>query len=309
MDIEKYLNNQLESIRKTVGNQKVLLALSGGLDSSVCAKLLTRAIPGQLVCVFVDHGLMRKNEGDEVEAAFCESDMTFVRVNAETRFLNRLNGITDPEEKRRRVGAEFIKIFEEEAKKHGDISFLAQGTIKLDVEESKHGVKSHHNVSGLPPDLKFTGIIEPLRDLDKDEVRKLGRMLGLSKAFTERQPFPGPGLSVRVMGEVTKEKLDILRDADAIFREELLASGVKADQFFAVFTDIRSTGVRDDKRIYGYVIALRAVTTVDFLHCGYVPVPHEVLGKCAARIINEVKDVGRVVYDVTDKPPGTLEWE
>jgi GMP synthase (glutamine-hydrolysing) len=309
INLESYLQEQLIAIQQTTAGQQVLLALSGGLDSSVCAKLLAKAIPGQLVCVFVDHGLMRKNEGNEVEAMFADSDMTFVRVNAETRFLSALKGVTDPEEKRKRVGAEFIRVFEEEAKKLGNISFLAQGTIKLDVDESKKGLKSHHNVGGLPAELSFSGIIEPLRGLEKDEVRALGRMLGLPNAFVERQPFPGPGLCVRVMGEVTKDKLTVLREADAIFRQELEQSGITAHQYFAVFTGIQSTGIKGGKRAYENVIALRAVTTDDFLTCRYIPLPHEILSHCAGRIINEVPGVGRVVYDITDKPPGTLEWE
>jgi GMP synthase (glutamine-hydrolysing) len=244
-----------------------------------------------------------------VEAAFADSEMTFIRVDAEERFLSVLKGITDPEDKRKRVGGEFIKVFEEEAKKLDNVSFLAQGTIKLDVDESKQGVKSHHNVGGLPNDLSFDGIIEPLRELEKEQVRQLGQMLGLTHEFVNRQPFPGPGLCVRVMGEVTKEKLIILREADAIFREEVLQSGLRADQYFAVFTGIRSTGIKNEKRAYDNVIALRAVATDDFLQCKYVPLPHEVLAKCSARIINEVPGAGRVVYDITNKPPGTLEWE
>ena len=289
----------VEAVRERVGAGRVLLALSGGVDSSVLAALLSEAIPGQLHCIFVDHGLMRKNEGDEVEAAFAGRDLDFIRVNAETHFLNKLAGVTDPEQKRKIIGAEFV--------------FLAQGTIYPDVIESgaynSATIKSHHNVGGLPENMSFTGLVEPLRGLFKDEVRALGRQLGLPKAFVERQPFPGPGLAVRVIGEITKEKLDMLREADAIFREEMARANAVADQFFAVLTDTRSVGVIGDFRNYGYVLALRAVRTTDFMTCEYAPLSHELLGRVATRIPNEVKGISRVVYDITGKPPATIEYE
>jgi GMP synthase (glutamine-hydrolysing) len=303
----------IKEVRKQVGKDHVILGLSGGVDSSVCAALLSKAIPGQLHCIFIDHGLMRKNEGDEVEAAFRNRDLNFIRVNAGARFLKALEGVTDAEQKRKIIGAEFVKVFREEAKKIPHAKYLAQGTIYPDVIESGNSkaatIKSHHNVGGLPKDLGFTGLVEPLRHLFKDEVRALGRQLGLSKAFVERQPFPGPGLGVRVMGEITEEKLAILREADAIFREELKKHRVKSDQAFAVLTNTRSVGVVGDFRTYDYTVALRAVKTSDFMTCVYVPVPHKVLGIVSSRIVNEVKGAGRVVYDITGKPPATIEWE
>ena len=309
-DLEKRL---IENVRAQVGDAHVLLALSGGVDSSVCAALLSRALPGRVHCIFVDHGLMRKNEGDEVEAAFSGRDLDFIRVNAEDRFLEKLAGVTDPETKRKIIGAEFVRVFEEESAKLPNVRFLAQGTIYPDVIESggSHAatIKSHHNVGGLPKNMRFSGVVEPLRSLFKDEVRALGRQLGLSRAYVERQPFPGPGLAVRVMGEITREKLEILRDADAIFREEVARLRVRPDQYFAVLTDTRSVGVVGDFRTYDYTVALRAVRTSDFMTCEYAPLSHALLGRVSSRIVNEVKGAGRVVYDITGKPPATIEWQ
>ena len=308
-----YEERMIARIREQVGDEHVLLGLSGGVDSSVCAALLAKAIPGRVHAIFVDHGLMRKNEGNEVEAAFRGRDLDFIRVNAEDRFLHKLRGVTEPEEKRKRIGEEFVRVFEEESRRLGTIRFLAQGTIYPDVIESgawnSAAIKSHHNVGGLPKDMSFTGLVEPLRDLFKDEVRALGRQLGLSRRFVERQPFPGPGLAVRVVGEVTKEKLDLLREADAIFREEMRRSRARADQYFAVLTDTRSVGVMGDFRTYGYTVALRAVKTTDFMTCEYARLSHSLLSRTASRIVNEVPGVSRVVYDITGKPPATIEWE
>ncbi len=311
--MEDYLAKQIDSVRRQVGNEHVILGLSGGVDSSVCAALLSAAIPGQLTCIYIDHGFMRKNETAEIEKAFAGRDLDFVRVDASERFLARIRGVTDPEEKRKRVGDEFVRVFQDEAKKHSHAKFLAQGTIYPDVVESGKNksavIKSHHNVGGLPEDLGFIGVVEPLRGLFKDEVRHLGRMLGLPKKLVERQPFPGPGLSIRVIGEVTREKLDILREADAIFREELQKSRAKADQFFAVLTNTRSVGVMGDFRTYDYTLALRAVQTNDFMTCEFAHLPYALLARASARITNEVKGINRVVYDVTSKPPATIEWE
>ena len=309
----KNLEQQLISdVKKQVGDAHVLLALSGGVDSSVCAALLSKALPGQLHCIFVDHGLMRKDEGNQVEAAFKNRDLDFIRVNAQDRFLKALAGVTDPEQKRKIIGTEFVRVFEDESKKLPNVKFLAQGTIYPDVIESGGSkaatIKSHHNVGGLPKNMKFEGIVEPLRSLFKDEVRALGRQLGLPRKFVERQPFPGPGLAVRIMGEITPEKLEILREADAIFREEAARHRIKADQYFAVLTDTRSVGVVGDFRTYDYTIALRAVKTSDFMTCEYAPISHKVLGTVSSRIVNEVKGAGRVVYDITGKPPATIEW-
>jgi GMP synthase (glutamine-hydrolysing) len=311
--LDDYIESQVREIRERVGGERVLLALSGGVDSSVCASLLSKAIPGQLTCIFVDHGFMRENEGDEIERAFSSQQLNFIRVNAQSRFLNRLKGVTDPEEKRKRIGEEFIRVFEEEAGKLGDIPFLAQGTIYPDVIESggKLGdvIKSHHNVGGLPENLAFAEVIEPLRGLFKDEVRVLGRKLGLPSRLTERQPFPGPGLAVRVMGEVTEEKLAVVRRADAIMCEEIEKLKNRPQQYFAVYTGAHSVGVKGDHRTYDGIIALRAVNTRDFMTCDYTPLPHKVLSRIATRITNEIPQVSRVVYDITSKPPATVEWE
>ena len=311
-DLKNLEGQLIEQIRAQVGDNHVLLALSGGVDSSVCAALLSKAIPGRLHCVFVDHGLMRKDEGDQVEQAFKDKDIDFIRVDAKDKFLKALKGVVDPEQKRKIIGAMFIEVFKAERDKLRDVKFLAQGTIYPDVIESGGSkaatIKSHHNVGGLPKELGFTGLVEPLRRLFKDEVRSLGRQLGLSKAYVDRQPFPGPGLGVRIMGEITDEKLKILKDADAIFREIVIKNRIKSDQYFAVLTDTRSVGVVGDFRTYEYTVALRAVKTSDFMTCEYTPIPHKILSLAASRIVNEVEGVGRVVYDITGKPPATIEW-
>ena len=311
--LDDYLERQIALVRQKVGKEKVLLALSGGVDSSVCARLLTKAIPGQLVCIFVDHGFMRLDEGNEIERVFSKKEMQFIRVNAQERFLNKISGVIDPEKKRKIIGDEFARVFEEEAAKLGNIKFLSQGTIYPDVIESggEMGavIKSHHNVGGLPKNLSFTEIIEPLNGLFKDEVRKLGYQLKLPQSLIERQPFPGPGLAIRIMGGVTNEKLDILRSADHILCDEISKCRNKPEQYFAVFTGVRSVGVKGDSRTYDYVIAVRAVTTNDFMTCEYTPIPHKTLGRISSRIVNEVKAVSRVLYDITSKPPATVEWE
>ena len=311
--LDDYLESQMALVRQQVGDEKVLLGLSGGVDSSVCARLLSKAVPGQLVCIFVDHGFMRLNEGDEIERVFSKEKMQLIRVNAQERFLNKVKGVTDPEKKRKIIGEEFARVFEEEAAKLGNIKFLAQGTIYPDVIESggEMGavIKSHHNVGGLPKNLAFSGVIEPLNGLFKDEVRKLGYRLKLPKNLVERQPFPGPGLAIRIMGEITYEKLEILRAADYILCDEISKCRKKPEQYFAVFTDVRSVGVKGDSRTYDYVIAVRAVKTNDFMTCEYALIPHKVLGRIASRIVNEVKNVSRVLYDITSKPPATVEWE
>ncbi len=313
--MEDYLKRSVRAIREKVGDGKVLLALSGGVDSSVCAALLAEAVGSQLTCVFVDHGLMRKNEGDEVEAAFSRWEVKFVRVNAGERFFRALAGVSDPEEKRKIIGAEFIRVFEEEAKKLGAVDFLAQGTIYPDVVESGAGnaavIKSHHNVGGLPDCVDFKEIVEPLRPLFKDEVRALGRELGLPEYLVSRQPFPGPGLAIRIIGEVTREKADLLREADFIFRDEAAKAGLQKDlsQYFAVLTNLRSVGVMGDGRTYDYAVALRAVTTPDFMTADWARIPYEVLDKISNRIVNSVKGVNRVLYDITSKPPATIEYE
>ena len=313
--MEDYKNTAIRDIRAKVGDGKVLLALSGGVDSSVAAALLAEAVGKQLTCVFVDHGLMRLNEGDEVEAAFSKWDINFIRVDAETRFLLKLAGESEPERKRKIIGEEFIRVFEEQAKQIGRVDYLVQGTIYPDVIESGAGdaavIKSHHNVGGLPDYVDFKEIIEPLRLLFKDEVRQLGRELGLPEYLVMRQPFPGPGLAIRVIGDLTKEKLDTLREADAIYREEIAAAGEdrNINQYFAVLTNTRSVGVMGDGRTYDYTLALRAVTTSDFMTADWARIPYEVLDKISTRIVNEVKGINRIVYDITSKPPATIEWE
>lgn len=310
-----YAKTAIEEIRTKVGDGKVVLALSGGVDSSVVAALISKAIGSQLTCIFVDHGLMRKNEGDEVEQAFANSGMNFIRVDAEKRFLDKLAGVSDSEQKRKIIGEEFIRVFEEEGRKIGAVDFLAQGTIYPDVIESGEGdaavIKSHHNVGGLPAVVDFKGLIEPLRNLFKDEVRQLGLEVGLAEYLVWRQPFPGPGLAIRVMGEITKEKLDILRDADYVFRDEIAKAGLdkSINQYFAVLTTTRTVGVMGDFRTYDYVLALRGVTTTDFMTADWARIPYEVLDKISGRIINEVDHINRIVYDITSKPPGTIEWE
>jgi len=314
-NIENYANTLIEEIREKVGDKKALLGLSGGVDSSVCAKLMSRAIGSQLTCIFVDHGLMRKNEGDKVEEEFGNGEVNFVRVDAAARFLANLAGVTDPEAKRKVIGEEFIRVFELESKKLGKVDFLVQGTIYPDIVESGMGkspiIKSHHNVGGLPEHVDFKEIIEPLRLLFKDEVRALGRHLGLDPAFVRRQPFPGPGLGVRVIGEITKTKLDILREADFIFRSEIAEAGLvgQYNQYFAVLMGGKSVGVTDEQRTYEFTIALRAVVTSDFMSADFARIPYEVLERASERITSEVKGVNRVVYDITSKPPATIEWE
>ncbi|MGI6669027.1 MAG: glutamine-hydrolyzing GMP synthase [Acetivibrionales bacterium] len=311
-----FVHSSIESIRQKVGSGRVLCGLSGGVDSSVAAVLVHKAVGRQLSCIFVDHGLLRKYEADQVESIFRDKfDINLTRVNAEDRFLAKLRGVTDPEMKRKIIGEEFIRVFEEEAKKIGKIDFLVQGTIYPDVIESGTGnqavIKSHHNVGGLPEHVDFKEIIEPLRYLFKDEVRKAGEELGIPGEIVWRQPFPGPGLAVRVIGEITRDKLDILRDADHIFREEIANAGLdrQIGQYFAVLTDMRSVGVTGDKRTYDYTLALRAVTTTDFMTADWARIPWEVLEKASDRIVNEVRHINRIVYDITGKPPATIEWE
>ena len=327
--MDTFVEHTIQDVREKVGDGKVLLALSGGVDSSVLAALLAKAVGSQLTCVFVDHGLLRKNEGDEVEAVFGKGgsfDINFIRVNAQQRYYDKLAGVTEPEQKRKIIGEEFIRVFEEEAKKIGAVDFLAQGTIYPDVVESGLGgesavIKSHHNVGGLPDFVDFKDIVEPLRNLFKDEVRKVGLELGLPEYLVYRQPFPGPGLGIRIIGEVTAEKVRIVQDADAIYREEIdkAAASYKAEngkeapwmpnQYFAALTNMRSVGVMGDERTYDYAVAVRAVRTVDFMTAEAAEIPFAVLQTVMSRIINEVKGVNRVFYDLTSKPPGTIEFE
>ena len=317
--MDTFVENSIQEIRAKVGSGKVLCALSGGVDSSVAAVMLSKAIGNQLTCVFVDHGLLRKNEGDEVEAVFGPEgsyNLNFIRVKAQERFYDKLAGVEEPEEKRKIIGEEFIRVFEEEAKKIGAVDFLVQGTIYPDVVESGLGgesavIKSHHNVGGLPDYVDFKEIIEPLRDLFKDEVRKAGLEMGIPEKLVFRQPFPGPGLGIRIIGEVTAEKVRMVQEADAIYREEMDAAGMNkiVGQYFAALTNMRSVGVMGDERTYDYAVALRAVNTIDFMTAEAAEVPYEVLSKVMSRIINEVRGVNRVMYDLTSKPPGTIEFE
>ena len=314
--ISSFVEDSIKSLKEKIKKKKALCALSGGVDSSVAAILLSKAIGKNLTCIFVDHGLLRKNEGDEVEKIFREQfDINLIRVNAKEQFLAKLAGVTDPERKRKIIGEEFIRVFEQEAKKLGTVDFLVQGTIYPDVIESGLGkssvIKSHHNVGGLPDYVDFKEIVEPLRDLFKDEVRKTGLELGIPENLVFRQPFPGPGLAIRIIGDITDEKLEILKDADAIFREEIANAGLhkNINQYFAVLTNLKSVGVMGDERTYDYTLALRAVETTDFMTGVWAKIPYEVLEKVSSRIVNEVKNINRVVYDITSKPPATIEWE
>jgi len=314
--MEDVARDLVTMIKEKVSDKKILCALSGGVDSTVAAILVHKACGKNLSCIFVDHGLMRLDEGDQIEEIFTkEFDINFIRANVQDRFLGKLKGITDPEEKRKIVGEEFIRVFEEEGKKLGAVDFLVQGTIYPDIIESgKEGaalIKSHHNVGGLPDVIDFDEILEPLRDLFKDEVRKVGLALGIRKELIFRQPFPGPGLAVRVIGEITKEKLDILRQTDYIYRDEIAKAGLDTQiwQYFTVFTGVRSTGIKNGVRNYGYTIALRAVETIDAMTASWSRIPYDVLEAISDRMVREVFEVNRVVYDITGKPPGTIEWE
>ncbi|MCX7922199.1 MAG: glutamine-hydrolyzing GMP synthase [Clostridia bacterium] len=314
--MSSFVEQSIKAIKEKVGDKKVLCGLSGGVDSSVAAVLIHKAIGKQLTCIFVDHGLLRKNEGDQVEKVFREQfDINLIRADVEDRFLEKLAGVSDPETKRKIIGEEFIRVFEDEAKKIGTVDFLVQGTIYPDVIESGAGdaavIKSHHNVGGLPEHVDFKEIIEPLRNLFKDEVRKAGEELDIPEEIVWRQPFPGPGLAIRIIGDVTKEKLEILRDSDYIFREEIALAGLKRqiNQYFTVLTGMRSVGVMGDERTYDYTLALRAVTTTDFMTADWARIPYDILEKISNRIVNEVKHINRIVYDITSKPPATIEWE
>ena len=313
---KKYIKDEIEAIRAQVGDKKVLLAMSGGVDSSVSAVLLHKAIGKQLVCVFVDHGCMRLNEAKEVKKVFKgKFGINLIQIDAERRFLDKAKGVTDPEQKRKIIGGEFIKVFAEEAKKLGKVDFLGQGTIFPDIMESGVGghkaVKAHHNVGGLPKNIGFAGLVEPVKYLYKDEVRKVGKLLGIPEEMVMRQPFPGPGLAVRCIGELTKEKLDILRAADFVFRSEMHKAGLdkKAQQFFAIMTNVKSVGVKNGARTFGYVIGIRAISTQQFVKAGVVELPFKFVTKVAEKIATTVKGANRVVWDITPKPPATIEWE
>ncbi len=314
--MSSFVEESVKNLKEKIGDKKVLCALSGGVDSSVAAVLVSKAAGKNLTCIFLDHGLLRKNEGDEVEAIFKKQfDINLIRVNCQERFLSKLAGVTDPERKRKIIGEEFIRVFEEEAKKIGTVDFLVQGTIYPDVIESGLGkssvIKSHHNVGGLPDYVDFKEIVEPLRSLFKDEVRKTGLELGIPENLVYRQPFPGPGLAIRVIGDITEDKLNILKEADSIFREEIANAGLhkSINQYFAVLTNLKSVGVMGDERTYDYTVALRAVETTDFMTGVWSKIPYSILEKVSSRIVNEVKHVNRVVYDITSKPPATIEWE
>ncbi|MCL2093350.1 MAG: glutamine-hydrolyzing GMP synthase [Treponema sp.] len=312
-DLQDFIENKIMEIRQEIQHEKVLLAVSGGVDSTVCAGLLSRALGKQLYCVFVDHGFMRQNEADEINDLFSRLDLTFISIKAQDRFFKALEGITNPEEKRKIIGKEFIRVFEESAAQLGNIPYLAQGTIYPDIVESGgllgDTIKSHHNVGGIPYNIAFRSIIEPLSSLFKDEVRIIGQSLDIPKQYIERQPFPGPGLAIRIIGDITQDKLNKIRHSDSIVREELDKIPNPPDQYFAVLLNTPSVGVKGDARTYDPVVAIRAVETTDFMTCNYTPLPHDVLLRMSRRICGEVEGISRVVYDITSKPPSTIEWE